>query len=190
MGATSRSRAVRQRKGHFSLYLKGSGLDIGCGNDLLLPEHGKAAPWDVPQGDAAELAGIPLASLDFVYSSHSLEHMRSVEAALRRWVHVVKPSGYLFLLLPDFCLYEHLKWPSQFNGDHKHSFSLDLTRAKVRRDNHYHVGQDLAPLLSTLGCDMVEASVEDDGYDYNAGFADQTAGDRALAQICAVFRKR
>ena len=39
-------------------------------------------------------------SLDFVFSSHVLEHLSEPERALKEWQRVLKPGGVLFLYLP------------------------------------------------------------------------------------------
>ena len=39
-------------------------------------------------------------SLDFVFSSHCLEHIEDWRSALAEWVRKVKPGGIIFLYLP------------------------------------------------------------------------------------------
>jgi SAM-dependent methyltransferase len=39
-------------------------------------------------------------SLDFVFSSHTLEHLDRPWDALSEWIRVLKPGGVLFLYLP------------------------------------------------------------------------------------------
>lgn len=190
MNNTTRARKLREQYQDFTKYLNGAGVDIGAGNDCLVIPSGTVRPWDMKDGDASLLAGIPDGSFDFVYSSHCLEHLRDIELSLRNWIRVLKPGGFLYVAVPDYTIYEKLNWPSAFNGDHKHSFSLDLTRAKVRRNNHWHINQDLVPLIDALGMRIFEARLEDDGYDYNKGFVDQTFDDSALSQICLIGKKQ
>ena len=67
-------------------------------------------------GDAQNLKGIDDESLDFVYSSHCLEHMVDVRIALLNWFRVVRKGGYLILYIPHRDLYEKQdKLPSRFN---------------------------------------------------------------------------
>jgi hypothetical protein len=40
---------------------------------------------------------------------------------------VVKPGGYLVVTVPDEDLYEQGLWPSTFNPDHKHTFTIYKT---------------------------------------------------------------
>ncbi len=192
MNETSKSDPVRRRLGHFDFYLRGEGIDVGAGPDTLrLPEGtpGTVRSWDVADGDAQYLAGVPNASMDFVYSSHCLEHTRSVRETLFNWLRVLRPSGVLFVVVPDYTLYEGLLWPSRFNGDHRHSFSLDVTRGKVGRPDHFHIANDLAPLMVGMGAPLIEAAVEDDGYDYNAGGGGNQTLGIALAQIRIIARR-
>ena len=64
-------------------------------------------------------------SYDFIYSSHTLEHMKNVEEALFNWVRLLKKDGNLILYIPDRDLYEKkLELPSKWNDDHKHFFTM------------------------------------------------------------------
>ena len=188
MKETSKCHSRRLQEGHFDRYLIGTGIDIGCGDDPLRPPAGDLRTWDWADGDAQAMAGLPDQAFDFVYSSHCLEHLHDVDCGLRNWSRLLKPGGWLYVVVPDYCLYEHLAWPSYFNGDHKATFSLDIPREKVRRPNHWHIHNDLVPLVEALGMRVELVRLEDEGYDYSAGVTDQTLGD-ALAQICAIFQR-
>src|SRR5437867_5758022 len=85
MRETSKCEEMRRNRGDFDNYLKGEGIDIGAGEDVLKIPNGMVRPWDVPDGDAQLMAGVPDNSYDFVYSSHCLEHMRDVTQALTNW---------------------------------------------------------------------------------------------------------
>jgi SAM-dependent methyltransferase len=122
-GETAKARGRREREGFFARYCRGTGLDVGYGGDLV---SANAHGYDIENGDAEKLAGIPDESFDFVHSSHVLEHMVNVERALQNWWRVVSPRGYLLLLVPDRDLYEkRQRLPSRWNADHKHFFLLD-----------------------------------------------------------------
>ena len=175
-------------RGDFQRYLIGQGIDIGAGPDCLQVERGNVRAWDMPDGDAQYLQGVPDNFYDFVYSSHCLEHMVNVEISLTNWLRVLKPGGHLYTVIPDYILYEKLTWPSRFNIDHKQSFSFLITRAKTQRNNHWHINDDLLPLHRKLGAEPVAFHVEDRGFNYNVGPVDQTSGD-ALSQLCIIARK-
>ena len=47
-----------------------------------------------------------------------------VEEALRNWVRIVKPGGYVIVTVPDEDMYEQGVWPSATNPDHKWTFTM------------------------------------------------------------------
>ncbi len=79
-------------------FCRGRGIDIGAG---LWPLPGATAVdiWRGP-GTAHSLADIANGSLDYVFSSHCLEHIENWRAAMKEWVTKLKPGGLLFLYLP------------------------------------------------------------------------------------------
>jgi len=108
--------------------LHGRGLDIGCGD---CPVTATALPFDVQHGDANHILDTikDIGSYDFVFSSHCLEHMHDPEASLKDWWRLVKPGGTMMIAVPDEDLYEQGYWPSIFNGDHKHTFTIAKARS-------------------------------------------------------------
>lgn len=189
MHETSKCQPMRKARSDFDRYLHGSGIDIGSGPDPLKVEQGTVRAWDHADGDAQLMPGVADGQFDFVYSSHCLEHMRDVPETLRNWSRILKPAGVLYFVVPDYLLYEKLTWPSRFNRDHKHSFSFVITRQHVQRPNHWHINEDIQPLLTELGLEIVRITIEDNGFNYNAGLFDQTVQD-TLAQLCFVARKK
>lgn len=111
-------------------YFIGDGIDIGAGPDSLgryremFPGMRSCRAWDLPDGDAQLLATIADASVDFVHSSHCLEHMRDPAAALANWIRVTRPGGHLIITVPDEDLYEQGVFPSTYNSDHKWTFTV------------------------------------------------------------------
>jgi len=139
-------------------YFCGRIIDIGCGPDLVVPH---AIPFDLPQGDAQSILDyFKPDSFDCVHSSHCLEHMENVKEALRNWWQLVKPGGYLVIVVPDEELYEQGAWPSLFNIDHKATFNL-------RKINSWSpVSYDIEALVRALpGAEVIDARLQDDGYD-------------------------
>lgn len=122
-GETSKAKSRRNREMFFEKYCIGKGLDIGFGGDLILPT---ADGYDFEHGDAQFLKSVPDCKYDYVYSSHTLEHMVDAEVALKNWFRVLKKDGYLILYIPHRDLYEKKKTlPSIFNEDHKHFFLIE-----------------------------------------------------------------
>ncbi|WP_200822951.1 class I SAM-dependent methyltransferase [Caballeronia catudaia] len=111
-------------------WLVGNGLDIGGGADSialyrpLFPRIGGVTVYEWAQGDAQYLENVRDDSFDFVYSAHCLEHVLDPQIALRHWLRVLKPGGHLVITVPDEDMYEQGVWPSTFNDDHKHTFTL------------------------------------------------------------------
>lgn len=120
---TAKAYSRRVKEGFFHNYCFGEGLDIGYGGDLL---SDNCMGWDFENGDAQYLKGLDDSQFDFVYSSHTLEHMQEPDVALKNWWRVLKPGGFLILYLPHRDLYEKKNTlPSRWNYDHKHFFLLD-----------------------------------------------------------------
>lgn len=78
-------------------YCQGQGIDVGAsawsfpGAVAIDPALGPTAP---------RIEDIPPASQDYVFSSHTLEHIADWRSALRDWVSKLRPGGVLFLYLP------------------------------------------------------------------------------------------
>ncbi len=122
-GESSKARERRANEGFFDKYCQGNGLDIGYGGDSLAPN---CRGWDFENGDAQFLDGLENESFDFVYSSHTLEHVVDPVIALQNWWRVVRQTGYLLVYVPHRDLYEKkTRLPSRWNPDHKHFFILE-----------------------------------------------------------------
>lgn len=181
----SKTRAVRG-KSFEELYLSGRVIDIGCGPDLVVPH---AEPFDVEHGDAQEIASLrPNGAYDAVCSSHCLEHMQDVPKALAQWWALVRPGGYLILVVPDEDLYELGTWPSLFNRDHKATFRMgkDTTWSPV--------SYDIVDLVQGLeGAQIISCERQDFGYDYAQLKSGITPFERALftsKRLCtSLFRR-
>jgi SAM-dependent methyltransferase len=153
---STKARGRREREGFFASFCQGAGLDIGYGGDLLVPN---CKGWDMEHGNAQTLVGLKDAAFDFVYSSHTLEHMVDPVAALRNWWRVLKPGGHLLLYIPHRDLYEKKEsLPSRWNDDHKHFFLLDRESPPDTRDIRKLIGEALS------GFEIVYAKECSDGH--------------------------
>ena len=190
MRETSKAFEIRRERGDFQRYLIGKGIDIGAGDDSLYILNGSVRSYDKRDGNAQFMAEIADATYDFVYSSHCLEHMPDVQLALRNWVRIIKPGGILYVVVPDFELYEKGMWPSRFNQDHKASFSI--TRLPVDRATHYTMHDLVMWLDLELGVSTLELRLEDFGFDRTRFALDQTMAEHGWAQeqICLIGYKR
>ncbi len=79
------------------LYCSGRGIDVGAG---AWPLPGAIPVREEPHQNAYALDAFPDGSLDFVFSSHCLEHLARWRDALKLWIRKLKPGGRLFLYLP------------------------------------------------------------------------------------------
>ena len=121
-GETTKAHSRRVKEGFFKNYCEGVGLDIGFGSDLITKD---AKGYDFEHGDAQYLKGVKDSSYDFVYASHTIEHLPDPAEGIKNWFRVVKPGGYMILYLPHRDLYEKKKTlPSRFNHDHRHFFLI------------------------------------------------------------------
>lgn len=114
-------------------YTKGVGIDIGCGLNKI---HSCAIGIDFQLGDKdfgypfganikvpknKEYLSLPWfqsGSLDFVFSSHCLEHFSDPRETIREASSVLKSGGYLVIILPDMKYYPK-KGEQGANPDHE-----------------------------------------------------------------------
>lgn len=172
-------------------YLVGRGLDIGAGADSLalyaelFPRVTQVDTWDVAEGDAKVLATIPDNAYDFVYSSHCLEHLVDPREGLRNWFRVLKPGGYLVVVVPDEDLYEQGVFPSTFNADHKWTFSIHKNESWSDRSIN------VLDLCVSLGPQCVIHKIEllDAGYRYALPRFDQTQTPIAECAVEFIVQK-
>jgi len=115
-------------------YTRGRGLDLGCGpakgfphfigvdnnvDEQLFGHRATGADVIVPTCEKLDLFASD--SMDFVFSSHLLEHIQDYKAALSEWWRVVKVGGHLVLYLPHKQFYPNVGQEGA-NPDHKHDF--------------------------------------------------------------------
>lgn len=141
-------------------YIVGDGIDIGAGEDSIgqyyefFPLMKSCRGWDLPDGDAQLMASVADATFDFVHSSHCLEHMRDPKEALENWLRVLKPGGHLVCLIPDEDLYEQGVFPSTFNTDHKHTFTI------FKKASWSSASINLTELLASLSASVEIKKIE------------------------------
>ncbi len=193
MKECSKSIMRRLHEPNFSnRYFSGSGLDIGGGSDPLglyvelFPRLKGVRVWDKDDGDAQSLEGIEEASFDFVHSSHCLEHLEIPMDGIKSWFRAVKEGGYLIVTVPDEDMYEQGHFPSTWNGDHKHTFTIFKTRSWSPKSIN------LLDLVDALGgsAEIVKLQKLDEGFRYTLPRFDQTLTPVGECGIELVVRKR
>lgn len=118
-------------------YCQGIGLDIGASGDPVVPT---AICCDLPQPYCPPLGPVPVhipidarniedlfrpESLDYCYSSHLLEDFADWYEVVVDWAYLVKPGGYLVLLVPEVDLWKRAIDRGQPpNLAHKHEFRI------------------------------------------------------------------
>lgn len=93
------------KRGHAANYIipiakefcKGKGLDIGGKLDCHFP-GAKIINTELP--DQYHALNLPCKLYDYIFSSHTLEHIFECESTLRYWKEHLKKTGVLFLYLP------------------------------------------------------------------------------------------
>jgi len=178
--------------GFVSRYFRGRGVDIGGAPDplalytSLFPLVEDVRTWDLEDGDAQFMAGVPDNHFDFVHSSHCLEHLHDPAEGLQNWLRVLKPGGYLIVCIPDEDLYEQGVFPSTFNRDHKRTFTI----FKPKSWSAHSV--NVLELIQTLGLEAETVKVEliDAAYRYELPRFDQTLTPVSESAIEFIIRKR
>lgn len=111
-------------------YTRGKGIDVGCGPKKPFPhfigiddctDYGERVPGVDIMADCTKPLFFADGSLDFVFSSHFLEHVEDHKAVLTDWWRVLRPGGHLVLYLPHADHYPRKDQPGA-NPDHKHDF--------------------------------------------------------------------
>lgn len=168
-------------------YTRGQGLDLGCGPDKIWPHaigvdnYTATAQFGIqmrPDVVSAcdKLPVFGSASMDWVYSSHLLEHLEDTASALKEWWRIVKPNGYLILYLPHKGLYPNIGTEGA-NPDHKHDF----------------MPQDIVDIMKDVGSwDLVrnEDRAEDREYSFFQVYKKRTDGKHLYSHKAPTPAKR
>jgi SAM-dependent methyltransferase len=159
MNESEKTRKIRSAE-FIEKYFQGNIIDIGAGSD---PVTSDAEIFDLKDGDANVISRYKTKNTyDLVHSSNCLEHMVDARAALNEWWSLLKMGGYMILVVPDEDLYEQKMWPSIFNDDHKHSFTL------TSKKSWSPVSNNLISLLKDIpDLKIISQEIQDHGYCYN-----------------------
>lgn len=120
---------------------KGVGYDVGCNRkEWSLPASIPVEPQIWSEWDAYKL---PFPNVDYIFSSHVLEHLPNWVEALDYWYTQLKPGGVVFLYLPDF---SQTYWRPWNNRKHIHALTPEIVRAYFKNEkwkNLFVSGVDL-----------------------------------------------
>jgi len=175
-----------------SRYFVGLGIDIGGKPDPLtlyrelFCRMDGVRTWDWEDGDAQFLSTVADESVDFIHSSHCLEHLVDPAEGLANWLRAVKPGGYLIVTVPDEDLYEQGVFPSSFNRDHKWTFTILKSRSWSERS------LNLIDLVRGLGenAELVRLEQLSSTYRFDLPRYDQTLTPVGECGIEMIIRKR
>lgn len=99
----------------------GEGYDIGCGKlEWALPG---SMPIDLVFEDPFDAMNLPDEMVDYVFSSHCLEHLDDWVEALMYWTTKIKHFGSIFLYLPH---YDQEYWRPWNLRKHKHVLTSEI----------------------------------------------------------------
>jgi SAM-dependent methyltransferase len=131
-------------------YCKGIGYDIGCmKKEWAFPG---SIPIDISFNDGFDAHNLPLpAKVDYIYSSHCLEHITNWVDVLDYWYNRLKDGGVLFLYLPH---YDQEYWRPWNNKKHVNIFTPEIINDWMKHKgfvNIFYSGKDLNNSFMIVG---------------------------------------
>ena len=102
-------------------FCKGEGYDIGFSREEW--KYPGAIGIDYSLGNGYHADNLPDKEVDYIFSSHCLEHVDNWSVTLKYWISKLKAGGILFMYLPDV---SQKYWRPWFNAKHKHCLTPGL----------------------------------------------------------------
>jgi predicted SAM-dependent methyltransferase len=130
-------------------FCEGKGYDIGC-NRLEWAYPG-AQPIDLLFDNPWDAYNLPDGEVDYIYSSHCLEHLPDWVKALDYWTSKIKSGGVLFLYLPH---YNQEYWRPWNNRKHTHIFVSEIIKDYMTDRgyiNIFHSDRDMNDSFMIVG---------------------------------------
>lgn len=111
----------------------GHGYDIGANRiDWAFPG---AMIIDPAFGSSYDANNLPVPKVDYIFSSHCLEHVDDWVTTLNYWVDHLRNDGTLFLYLPAF---DSVYWRPWNNRKHKHVFTPEIIKSYLFAHKQLH----------------------------------------------------
>lgn len=130
---------------------KGLGVDVGCNRiEWSFPGSIPVDPNIDPQYDALNFPKNAV-ELDYIFSSHCLEHLTDWVTVLDYWTFKLKSGGVLFLYLPD---YSQEYWRPWHNRKHLNIFTPEIIYDYMQDNNYTNIfksGVDLNNAFMIMG---------------------------------------
>jgi predicted SAM-dependent methyltransferase len=127
----------------------GVGYDIGCmKKEWSLPG---SIPIDISFNDGYHATNLPKKDVDYIFSSHCLEHIDGWVDVMDYWYDTLKIGGTLFLYLPD---YTQEYWRPWNNKKHRNIFSSEIIKDYMVHKGYKNIffsGVDLNQSFMIMG---------------------------------------
>lgn len=124
---------------------KGKGYDIGCNRkEWSFPGSIPIDPVIDPRFDCLNL---PDEKIDFIFSSHMLEHVNDWVRVLDYWFDKLNPGGVIFLYLPD---YSQEYWRPWNNTKHVNIFNPEIIRGYFENKNMKNIFSSQTDLYNSF----------------------------------------
>lgn len=127
----------------------GIGFDIGCNRkEWSFPGSVPIDPLIDPDHSALNL---PLKEVDYIFSSHCLEHISNWVDVLDYWYQTLQTGGVLFLYLPDF---SQKYWRPWHNRKHVNAFTPEIIKSYMEDKGYKNIfcsGVDLNNSFMIMG---------------------------------------
>jgi len=123
----------------------GIGYDIGCMKvEWALPG---AIPIDISFKDGYHANNLPKQGVDYIFSSHCLEHITDWVDTMDYWYNTLKSGGTIFLYLPD---YSQHYWRPWFNRKHKNIFTPNIIEDYMKDKGYINIFKSGVDLLNSF----------------------------------------
>ena len=99
----------------------GNGYDVGCG----CKEWAFPGAISIEKRDGQDAMNLPAGEVDYIFSSHCLEHLDNWVSALEHWYTRIRIGGVIFLYLPH---YRHAYWRPWENRKHIHALTAEMVQ--------------------------------------------------------------
>ena len=130
-------------------FCEGKGYDIGYKQEKWIFEN--SIGIDSKDDSPYDAYSLPPGRVDYIYSSHCLEHLDDWVRAIEYWISKLEIGGVLFLYLP----HEDQKWWNPWNNrKHKHVLRIrDIKECMLRfgLTNIYNSERDLNHSFMIVG---------------------------------------
>ncbi|GAB4031433.1 MAG: hypothetical protein Fur0012_08600 [Elusimicrobiota bacterium] len=141
----NRGNAVSFVKDEALKYCRGKGIDVGAGQ---WPLYGAIPVREEEKLNAYKLDIFPDGSLDYVFSSHCVEHLEDWKRAVSLWIKKLKIGGVLFIYAPHKSMLLWRRGAPWVGLDHKWSPEAEV----------------LEKFISSCGCEIILSQKDRDIY--------------------------